>query len=156
MFVAMHTSTCSRAPSLPLLLTDLGSAPSPLAPTPHTLHAITVAMLTPTRPSNYLHASPGDFRCSPHTRLLAAPALPLLLTDLGCRTLPNPQKPRGEAQTQRGNCENEAQTPRSDFLTSIPRSPRSLSAYFDVPAETAPKRARSPLAPTPHALPAIS
>ena len=36
MFVALHTSACSPAPSLPLLLTDLGSAPSPSRS--HTTH----------------------------------------------------------------------------------------------------------------------
>ena len=142
MFVAMHTSTCSRAPSLPLLLTDLGSAPSPLAPTPHTLHTIGSAVLTPTRPPSYLAASPGNVGRYSHIRMLASPILRLLLTDLGCRALPNPQKPTEEAQTQRGNCEKEAQRPGSDFLTSIPRSPRSLSAYFDVPEEAAPKQVR--------------
>jgi hypothetical protein len=111
MFVAMHTSTCSRAPSLPLLLTDLGSAPSPLAPTPHTLHTIGSAVLTPTRPPSYLAASPGNVGRYAHIRMLASPILRLLLTDLGCRALPNPQKPTEEAQTQRGDCHNEAQNP---------------------------------------------
>jgi hypothetical protein len=51
---AAHTHARSLALSLPLLLTDLGSA---LAPTPHTLHAITSAVLTPTQPPNYLAVS---------------------------------------------------------------------------------------------------
>jgi hypothetical protein len=39
MFVALRTFPYSPLSlALPLLLTDLGSAPAPLAPTPHTLH----------------------------------------------------------------------------------------------------------------------
>jgi hypothetical protein len=79
----------------PYLLASNGSwigALAPLAPTPRTLHAIALAVLTPTRPSNYLHASPGDVRRYAHIRMLAAPILPLLLTDLGCRR-PHPSLP---------------------------------------------------------------
>jgi hypothetical protein len=81
-------------------------------------------MPTPIRPSTYLPESPGDGRRSSHTRLLAALLLPLLLTDLGCRTLPNPQKPREEAQTQRGNCHNEAQKPAVASSHPYPGRPK--------------------------------
>jgi hypothetical protein len=57
--------------SRPLLITDLGSAPLPLAPTPHALHTIASAMLTPTPPPNYLHAPPGDARRAAHIRIIA-------------------------------------------------------------------------------------
>ena len=50
----------------------LGRRPRPSLPhhTPHTLHTIASAVLTPTPPPNYLHVSPGDARRSAHTRML--------------------------------------------------------------------------------------
>jgi hypothetical protein len=49
--------------------------------TPHTLHAITFAMITPRQLPTYLHASTANKRCSAHICMLAAFSLPLLLTD---------------------------------------------------------------------------
>ena len=44
-----------------------------VVPTPHTLHTIALAMLTSTRPPNYLPASPGDGRRTARTRVASAP-----------------------------------------------------------------------------------
>jgi hypothetical protein len=54
---------------------------------PHTTHTTRHSfgfanLLTPTWPSNDLPVSPIDVRCSAHIRMLAAPSLPLFLTDL--------------------------------------------------------------------------
>ena len=70
MFVALHKSTCSPAPSLPLLLTDLGWRPRPRSHTTHTLHTIASAVLTPRWPTSCLPESPGDDRCSAHICML--------------------------------------------------------------------------------------
>jgi hypothetical protein len=47
--------------------------------------AITLAILTPTRPPKYLHAAPGDVRRSAHIRVNAVLLCLLLLTDFVCR-----------------------------------------------------------------------
>jgi hypothetical protein len=54
-----HTHTCFHP-------TDLGPAPSPLPPTPHTPHAIIFAMLTPRYTPTHLPASPGNNRRTAH------------------------------------------------------------------------------------------
>jgi hypothetical protein len=69
---ALHTSACSPAPSLPLLLTELVAAPSPSLPH-HTHYTIALAFVTPTRPPNYLPACPDDARQTARTRVASAP-----------------------------------------------------------------------------------
>ena len=51
--------------------------------------AMTLAILTPSRVSNYLHAPHGDSRHSLRISMLTAPLLPLLLTDLGSAPSPS-------------------------------------------------------------------
>jgi hypothetical protein len=58
---------------LPVLPTDIGAAPSPLAPRPDTHDSTTLATQTPSLPANYLHASPFDARRSTRIHLAAAP-----------------------------------------------------------------------------------
>ena len=74
MFVALHTSACSPTPSLALLLTDLGSAPSPSRS--HTTHTSrSPPMLLP-----LLHACYTRTTCSallPCTDCTLAQPLPL-------------------------------------------------------------------------------
>jgi hypothetical protein len=68
----------------------LGVVPPPLARRPGTHNATTSAILTPSRRPNYVPASPGDCRQMEHTCMPIAPSGTgtLLLTDIGCGTLP--------------------------------------------------------------------
>ena len=162
---------------------------------------ITLAVLTPTRPSHYLPASPGDVRRYAHIHMLAR-SLPSTTSNrswvgalaarshtthtthhrFGCAhshtatelpgciswqcwslfTHPHARvsdpsttsngswvsrPPKSTKANRRGTnakrgLPQRSPKSRSGFLTSIPRSPRSLSAYFDVPEEAAPKQVR--------------
>jgi hypothetical protein len=69
--------------------------PSPrvLARRPDTHNATTSDVLTPSRRKNYVPASPGDCRQMEHTCMPIAPSGTLLLTGIGCGTLPLAPRP---------------------------------------------------------------
>ena len=97
----------------PYLLASNGSWVSAPSPRSHITHTTCHSFGYSKSHTNTRLSACISWRCSSrctHPRSLAL-SLPLLLTDLGCRALPNPQKPTEEAQTQRGDCHNEAQNP---------------------------------------------
>ena len=75
-------------------------APSPaLAHRPDTHNTKTSAILTPSRRKNYVPASPGYYRQMEHTCMPIAPSGALLLTDIGCGTLPLAPRPHTATPT---------------------------------------------------------
>jgi len=73
-----------------LLPTDLGCHPL-TPPLPNQTHdTATSAILTLSRPPNYLPEAPGGARRFPHLRVAGAPSRPLVPTDLGCHPLTPP------------------------------------------------------------------
>jgi hypothetical protein len=87
---------------LRLLLTDIGcGTPAPRSQTrhTHTTPHTTSALLTPPRRKSYVPASPGDYRQMEHTCMPIAPSGSLLLTDIGCGTLPLAPRPHTATPT---------------------------------------------------------